>query len=106
MVRKNHATMVQRRVVLIQASSTRPIISAAMAKAYGTVKPTKPVYSSGGCVIMLESSSNGLSPRPSSGGGERISNGFEAKASTARKKAETVEKMSKTQGISSRWRSL
>ena len=34
--------MVQRRVMVIHSSPVRPTISAAMAKANGTVKPVKP----------------------------------------------------------------
>jgi len=40
--RKYQARIVQRRVVVIQKSPTRPEISAATAKANGTVKPVKP----------------------------------------------------------------
>ncbi len=40
--RKYQATIVQRRVVVIQKSPTRPVMSAAIANAKGTVKPVKP----------------------------------------------------------------
>ncbi len=40
MVRKPHANSVQRRVSISQPSPTRPVTSAAMAKANGTLKPT------------------------------------------------------------------
>ena len=40
MVRKPQANSAQRRVSSSQPSPTRPVISAAMAKANGTVKPT------------------------------------------------------------------
>ena len=40
MVRKPHANSVQRRVSSSQPSPTRPVTSAAMAKANGTLKPT------------------------------------------------------------------
>ncbi len=39
-VRKPQANSVQRRVSTSQPSPTRPVTSAAMAKAKGTVKPT------------------------------------------------------------------
>ena len=39
-VRKPHANNVQRRVSTSQPSPTRPVASAPMAKAKGTVKPT------------------------------------------------------------------
>ena len=79
-------------------------MSAAMAKANGTVSPTKPVYRSGGWLSMLASSRSGLSPRPSAGTGKWVSKGFEAKAMTARKNAETMEKTISTQGMNSRMR--
>jgi hypothetical protein len=94
--------IVQRRVVTIHASSSLPVISAAMANAYGTVRPTKPVYKSGGWVIMLASSSSGLRPRPSGGAGEMVSNGLERNPSTPRKNADTMEKIMITHGMVSR----
>ena len=63
------------------------------------MRPTKPVYKSGGWVIMLASSSSGFRPRPSSGTGEMVSKGLEIKAITPRKKAETIENTMSTQGI-------
>ena len=41
-VRKAQANSVQRRVSPCQSSPTRPVTSEAMAKAKGTVNPTKP----------------------------------------------------------------
>ena len=93
--------MVQRRVATIQLWSSLPRMSAAMAKAKGTVSPTNPVYRSGGWLSMLASSSSGLSPRPSAGAGNWVSKGLEPKAMTARKKAETMENTISTQGMNS-----
>ena len=50
--RKNHAIIVQRRTARSQLSSRCPVTSAAMPKANGTVRPTKPRYIVGGWIAM------------------------------------------------------
>src|SRR5262245_28848860 len=100
--RKYQATMVHRRVVVIQKSVTRPAISAATANANGTVKPVNPRYSATGWVIMPESSSSGLSPRPSAGGGTTREDTGAGTVITSRKKAATLSITVSTQGYSSR----
>jgi hypothetical protein len=47
-VRKIHAANVHRRVIRIHRSERVPDSNAPMAKANGTVKPTKPRYRKGG----------------------------------------------------------
>ena len=51
-MRKIHEASVQRRVVRIQSSDNRPVMSAAMAKANGTVNPMNPRYRNGGWTAM------------------------------------------------------
>src|SRR5690606_21979981 len=51
-VRRNQASSVQRRVVVIQRVSSRPERSAATAKAKGMVKAVKPRYSVGGWIVI------------------------------------------------------
>jgi hypothetical protein len=41
--RKSHAKSIQLRHALIHSLSSRPVMSAAVANAKGTVQPTKPV---------------------------------------------------------------
>ena len=48
MVNAVQAMRAHRRVSMWRPSLTRPVISDAMAKAKGTVKPTMPKYSNGG----------------------------------------------------------
>jgi hypothetical protein len=52
LVRKNQASSVHRRVVVIQRVSRRPLSSAEMAKAKGTVNAVKPRYSVGGWIVI------------------------------------------------------
>ena len=96
--RKYQATIVHRRVIVSHASPTRPVISAAIAKAKGTVRPVKPRLSATGCVIIPVSSSRGLSPWPSAGTGCRRANGGAATVITSRKKASTPSMTVRTHG--------
>ena len=51
-VRKNHASSVHRRVVVIHRVSSRPLSSADTAKANGMVNAVKPRYSVGGWMVI------------------------------------------------------
>jgi hypothetical protein len=75
-VRKIQAAIVQRRVMRIHASLTRPVISAAIANANGTVTPMNPRYSIGGCAAISGwFCSSGSGPRPSAGAVPSVANG-------------------------------
>ncbi len=75
-MRNDHAASVQRLVIRIHSSLTRPVISAAIANANGTVKPMNPRYRNGGCAAISGwFCSSGSGPRPSSGTGSRLANG-------------------------------
>src|SRR5690554_4131103 len=67
MVRNDQAMVVQGRDQRAQAASSRPLISAAMAKAKATEKPTYPMYNMGGCMIRPMSCNSGLRSWPSAG---------------------------------------
>ena len=63
-VKNPQAYSAHRRVATNQPSPTRPVISAAIAKANGTVNPTKPRYRIGGWnSTRMWFCSNGLGPR-------------------------------------------
>ena len=76
-VRNIHATKVQGRDQRAQAESKDPPSKAAMAKLKATLRPTYPIYSIGGCMVMPKSCNNGFMSLPSTGAGTMRSNGLE-----------------------------
>ncbi len=92
-MRKPHANNAHRRVSTSQPSPTRPVISAAIANANGTVNPTYPRYRIGGWnSTRTWFCSNGLGPWPSKPGPTAgpAANGFAGPKATSAKKAHTT----------------
>lgn len=84
-VRKPQAILVQGRAQRTQATSSAPPSSAAMANANATEKPTKPMYSIGGCTIRPKSCSSGFRSLPSASAGTWRRNGLEVSRANSRK---------------------
>ncbi len=92
-MRKPHANSAHRRVSTSQPSPTRPVISAAIANANGTVNPTYPRYRIGGWnSTSTWFCSKGLGPWPSKPGPTAgpAANGFAGPKATSAKKAHTA----------------
>src|SRR5712671_6586537 len=102
--RMNQERMVNRRVVRNQVSSRRPVASAAMANANGTVSPTYPTYRQGGWIAMNGFCSCGFIPNPSIGVLDRVTNGRAMKLTRIRKKVATLARVVTTIGIRGRFR--
>ncbi len=84
MVRNIQAIFVQGRIQRSVAASSFPPISAAMAKAKATEKPTYPMYNIGGCIAMPGSCNKGFSEAPSSGTLASRANGLDVKITNNR----------------------
>ena len=84
-VRQTQANSVHRRVMRIHWSDSRPVSSAAMANANGTVIPMNPRYNSGGCAAISGWFwSSGTVPWPSDGVWGSVANGCVATVTSAR----------------------
>ena len=76
-VRKPHENKAHRRVSTSQPSPTRPVMSAPIAKAKGTVMPTYPRYKIGGWnTTKMWFCNSGFGPGPSSTPGAPVLNGL------------------------------
>ncbi len=103
MLRKPHAISVHRRVVRIQASFVRRVMRAAIAKAKGTLIPTKPRYSVGGWNVIPGWRSRGFNPLPSAGKNPRRAKGLTTNVISTRKNEPMPIRMAITYGINSRF---